>query len=95
MIAMAQNIPVPAEVVRQMATEASDEIHRHRDAGRKASARSLENDISEAFSSLEGKDGEFVSIDGSVVSTLAAASTTDVPSYVDSATVFLEQYDVW
>lgn len=92
---MSQNIPVPAEVVRQMATSAANEIPRHREEGRKATARDLERKVGEAYSSLEGKDGEFVSINATVVSSLAAAATIDAPAYTQSAKVFLEQYGVW
>lgn len=92
---MAQNIPVPAEVVRQIATSASEDIHRHRSEGRKATARSMEENISKALYALNGQDGEFISIDATVVSNLTAASTNRVPSYADAARVYLEQYNIW
>jgi|APHM01.1.fsa_nt_gi hypothetical protein len=92
---MAEDIAVPAEVVRQIATEAADEVHYHRQEGRKAYARSLEDDIAEAFAALEGKDGEFVSIDGSVVSALTAEAVIEAPDYAEAARTFLKQYNVW
>jgi hypothetical protein len=92
---MAQKIPIPAETARQMATEATEDIHRHREAGRKHSAKDLEQRIAETFEALDGKDGEFVSLSATTVSTLAAESTLDVPEYVEGARVYLEQYGVW
>jgi|APHM01.1.fsa_nt_gi hypothetical protein len=94
---MAENIPVPAEVVRQMAIEASDEIRRHRDEGRPATARSIHESVSVALSKSRNKDGEFVSIDPSIVSELTAesASNPEIWQYTDAAEVFLEQYDIW
>lgn len=92
---MAQNIPVPAEVVRQMAIEASDEIDAARERGHRHTAESLEKHISTAFAALDGKDGEYVSIDGSAVAALASRSTTEVPKYTRAATVYLEKYGIW
>jgi hypothetical protein len=92
---MSENIAVPAEVVRQMATEASENVLVHRREGRKATAQYLQKHISEAFEAASGKDGEFVSISGRAVSSLAAETCTEVPSYFKTAEIFLEQYDVW
>jgi len=77
---MSENIAVPAEVVRQMATEASENVLVHRREGRKATARYLQKHISEAFEAASGKDGEFVSISGRAVSSLDAESGKEVPA---------------
>jgi hypothetical protein len=92
---MAEEIPVPAEAARQLAIEASKEITRHREEGRKATARSLEREVAEVFNALEGKDGEFVSLSSSAVSSITAESSMRSIEYAECARVFLEQYDVW
>jgi hypothetical protein len=92
---MKGNIPIPAEVARQMATEAADNIHQHRENGYKATASRLSQAVSEALEASADKDGEYVSLHATTVSKLAAASTTDVPSYAQAARVYLEQYGVW
>jgi len=92
---MAEEIPVPAEAARQLAIESSKEISRHREEGRKATARNLEQHVAEVFDSLDGKDGEFVSLSSSTVSSITAESSLRSIEYADCARVFLEQYDVW
>lgn len=92
---MSQDVPIPAEAARQLAIEASQKIDYHRDEGRKATARRLEEQTGEVLSSLNGQDGEFVSIDGSIISSLAAEASIEARAYSDCARVFLEQYDVW
>jgi len=92
---MAEEIPVPAEAARQLAIESSKEISRHREQGRKATARNLEQHVAEVFDSLEGKDGEFVSLDARTLSSITAEGTFEAVEYAECARVFLEQYDVW
>jgi len=93
---MAEEIPVPAEAARQLAIESSKQISRHREEGRKATARSIEENVADVFNSLDGKDGEFVSLDSSTLSSITAEGTTSAGiEYVDCARAFLEQYDVW
>jgi len=92
---MARNIPIPAETARQIATQATEDIHRHREAGRKATAKALEHQIGEVLDALDGKDGEFVSLSASTVSTLVSESHLDVPEYAEGARVYLKKYGVW
>jgi|APHM01.1.fsa_nt_gi hypothetical protein len=92
---MAQQIPVPAEVVRQIATEASDSVTDLREKGYYASAERREQQVAKAFDALDGRDGEFVSISSRVVSSLTAEATNEVPDYAEAARVFLEQYGIW
>jgi hypothetical protein len=89
------NIPVPAESIRQLAISAAEEVAKHREAGRKASAQRLERHISEAFDAVRGKDGEFVSINEMAVSSLAAEGCIDTFDHADAAEVYLEKYGVW
>jgi len=92
---MAEEIPVPAEAARQLAIESSKEITKAREDGRKHTARRLERQVAEVFDSLEGKDGEFVSLDARTLSSITAEGTFEAVEYAECARVFLEQYDVW
>jgi len=92
-------IPVPAHSLRTLAQGATDSIQRHREAGRKASARSAENAVAEVMDAVQGKDGEFASVNGSVVSTIAAEGISgdapDVLRHTQAVEVYLEKYGVW
>jgi hypothetical protein len=96
---MGDNIPVPAESVRRAVESAAIEMRRARADGRKATARSIQRAIAPAVQATRGKDGEYVSIDGTHVSTLAAhGNNTNVPDsreYADCLRTYLEQYGHW
>jgi len=99
LIAMGDNIPVPAESLRRAVESAAVEMREARADGRKATARCIERAISEATEGSVGKDGEFVSIEASTASTLAAhGSQSRVPdsrAYTDSIAHYLKQYNHW
>ena len=93
---MSDNIPVPAEALRQVASSATEEVSAARERGHKSTARRTERAISEAYAALDGQDGEYVSIDGTMLSTLTgAANISEVGGYNDCCRQYLEQYDVW
>ena len=93
---MADKVPVPAEALRQVASSATKEVAAARERGHTATAWETEKAVSEAFDALDGNDGEYVSIDGTKLSSLTAASTvSDVRGYRECCRHYLEQYDVW
>lgn len=95
------NIPVPAESLRQLAEGATAEVRDARERGHKHTARSLQVDIADALEAAAGKDGEYASVSAGTVSSLAAAGVgtdSDAPEawrHSDAAEVYLEQYGVW
>lgn len=91
---MEGNIPVPAESARQLAINASEEVDTLRQEGYKYSASELESAISEIHAAAAGKDGEFVSVPASALSTVTADSNL-FDNHRDAARIFLEQYKVW
>jgi hypothetical protein len=99
LIAMGDNIPVPAESLRRAVESAAYEMRQARADGRKATARSIQRSITAATERTEGKDGEYVSIEATHASTLAAhGHTSRVPdsrAYTDSIRHYLEQYGHW
>ena len=93
---MADKVPVPAEALRQVASSATEEVSAARERGHKATARQTEQAISEAYAALDGRDGEYVSIDATCLSTLTSASDiNEVPGYEDCCKTYLQQYNVW
>ena len=95
---MEGNIPVPAESLRTLAQNAHENARRQKAEGRSAISQNIETAIGEVMTSLEGKDGEFVSISPRTASTLAAfsdLSESDVLRHSDAAEVFLKQYGHW
>lgn len=91
---MEGNIPVPASAIRNAAIDAAKQIQYHRDANRKATARSLEQSVSAVLAATAGKDGEFASINASHVSTVLSDSRL-WDSDEDAVLTYLRQYDVW
>lgn len=92
---MTQDVPIPAEAARQIAIEASNKIDDHRSADRKATARRLEEQVSTVMASLEGRDGEYVSVEGTALASLTAEATIEAGDYSKTARHYLEQYNVW
>jgi hypothetical protein len=93
---MAENIAVPAAVLRQLAKNAVEGVATHRANDRPFTADRIQDHIRKAFDSAGDKDGEFVSIDGSVVSSLTAEACGNAPEqYLKASEVFLHQYNVW
>ena len=93
---MSDNIPVPAEALRQVASSATEEVSAARERGHKSTARRTERKLSEAYRALDGNDGEYVSVSASTVSTLAAAADyREVGEYSSCCRHYLEQYNYW
>ena len=95
---MVDSIPVPAEALRQVAQGAAESIDTDRTNGYKATARNKERALSQAYTALNGHDGEYVSVQSHVVSRLTAgarASDSINQEYVDCCRHYLEQYGVW
>ena len=96
---MGDNIPVPAESLRRAVESSAVEMREARADGRKATARAIERSINAATEGSVGKDGEYVSIDASHASTLAAHGNQnrvpDSRAYTDSIRHYLEQYGHW
>ena len=93
---MSDNIPVPAEALRQVASSATEEVSAARKRGHKSTARSVERNLSEAYRALDGNDGEYVSVSASAVATLtAAANYREVGDYSNCCRHDLEQYNYW
>ena len=93
---MSDNIPVPAEALRQVASSATKEVSAARERGHDATARHVERDLSKAYRALDGNDGEYVSVSASAVSTLAsAADYREVGDYSNCCRHYLEQYNYW
>ena len=93
---MSDNIPVPAEALRQVASSATEEVSAARERGHKSTARHVERDLSKAYRALDGNDGEYVSVSASAVSTLAAAADQrEVGEYSSCCRHYLEQYNHW
>jgi len=91
---MEKTIPVPAESIRQVAIDATEEIGEQREANRKNLASSIERDIGTVLSETAGKDGEFVSLSASTVSNLMAFSE-NFTHHADATRHYLEQYKIW
>lgn len=94
---MVETIPVPAEALRQVAKGATESLDKDRKEGYKATARSKERRLSKAYKALNGQDGEYVSVDAPVVSSLTAASRSSSinQEYADCCKHYLQQYGVW
>ena len=93
---MSDNISVPAEALRQVASSATEEVSAARERGHKATARATELELSEAYRALDGNGGEYVSVNASTVSRLtAAANRREVGEYCDCCRHYLEQYNYW
>ena len=93
---MSDNIPVPAEALRQVASSATEEVSAARERGHKSTASSVERNLSEAYRALEGNDGEYVSVSASALSTLTVASDySEVGDYRTCCRHYLEQYNYW
>ena len=94
-----ETIPVPAESIRRMTENATQEVREARADGRRYTANDLQRAISEALEAAEGNDGEFVSIRASTAATLAAfGQSRDVPDsrrHCDAVSHYLEQYGHW
>lgn len=89
-----QNVPVPAESLRTIATHAVDEAVDQRRKGNTANARRIEQSAGDAISRLDSKAGEFVSMPATELSTLVAFGGPNW-KHRDAARVFLEQYGIW
>ena len=96
---MGDNIPVPAESLRRAVESAAVEMREARADGRKATARAIERSITAATEGTHGKDGEYVSIEATHASTLAAhgnqSRVPDSRAYTDSIRHYLEQHGHW
>jgi len=93
---MSDNIPVPAEALRQVASSATKEVSAARERGHMSTARMTERGLGEAYSALDGNDGEYVSVSASAVSRLtAAADYHEVGDYRNCCRHYLEQYNYW
>jgi hypothetical protein len=90
---MAQDVPIPAESLRQLTTAAENEIENLRENDLNASARKLERTIPKFLALAEGKDGEFVSVDATDLATVTADASFHTDTSV--ARQYLEQYNVW
>jgi len=88
-----QNVPIPAESLRQLCEIAESEVEHLQSIGCPNSAEQSERFIEYALDLAEGKDGEYVSISGRKLSTLAADAGGTEPSAC--ARTYLEQYNVW
>jgi len=92
---MAEEIIVPAEAAHQLVIESSKQISRHREAGKKATARSIEKNVADVRESLDGKDGEFVSLDSSTLSSIIGqVGEQDGWTIEELPRELLEHYDV-
>lgn len=89
-----QQVPIPAASLREICYGASEQIDYLRKQNHIHTVERVERLVEEGLELAEGKDGEFVSIDSTSLSTLTAKSVlhTDESSV---GTHYLYQYGVW
>ena len=93
------NMVAPAESLRITAIAASKEITKARSDNRKATARDIQECISEVMDSTKNKDGHFTPVNAATVSTLCAFSAghpdSEVSRHNDVIDAYLKQYGYW
>lgn len=89
-----QQVPIPAASLREICHGASEQIEHLREQNHIHTVERVERLIEESLELAEGKDGEFVSVDGTSLSTLTAKSVLHTGES-SVGTHYLYQYGVW
>lgn len=89
---MSQNVPIPASTARKLAQSALEEAEVQRQKGLTYNTRAIRSAVEEAMTIDTDKNGEYVSLSASTVSTLACFGDLSAGEVAD---VYLKQYDIW